>query len=329
MQRRPAIVAHRGASGYLPEHTLAAYDLGIAQGADAFEIDVVPTRDGHLIARHENNIAFSTDVGRHPEFADRRGARVVAGHPQHGWFTEDFTLAEIAALRAIEPLPGIRSTDHDGRYAVPALPEILARRAALAAEHGRPVGLKLEVKTPEYFTEAGLPMAESLIEALGDAHALGADSPVEIMSFDYGFLVRLRGLGVPNRLVFLVEEDLSAPVPGHPAWTYADAVSPAGLAEAAGHVDIIGPGRSVLFPGLPDGSLGSPTALFADAHAAGLRVDCWTFRAENLFLPTDFRVGDDPAGCGDLAGVVSAYVEAGLDTVITDHPDLVVAALGR
>ncbi len=323
MSTRPQIVAHRGASGYLPEHTLAAYELGIRQGADAFEIDVVMTRDGHLVARHESNVAQSTDVGRHPEFADRRTARTVGDHPQHGWFTEDFTLDEIATLRAVEPLPGIRSTAHDGVYAVPALPEILTLRSRLATDLGRDVGLRLEVKSPEYFTEAGLPMEEPLIDALGAAHALGADSPIEIMSFDYGFLVRLRGLGVANPLVFLVEENLAARVPGHPEWTYADAVTPAGLAEVARHVEALGPGRAVLFPGAPDGRLGDPSAVFADAHAAGLRLDCWTFRAENLFLPTEFRVGEDPAGLGDLAGLAAAHVAAGLDTVITDHPDRV------
>ena len=224
-------------------------------------------------------------------------------------------------LRAVEPLPGIRSTEHDGIHAVPALPAILALRGRLASDLGRDVGLKLEVKSPEYFTEAGLPMEEPLIDALAGAHELGTESPVEIMSFDYGFLVRLRGLGVTNRLVFLVEENLPARVPGHPEWTYAEAIAPAGLAEAARHVDAIGPGRAVLFPGTPDGRLGDPAAVFTDVHAAGLRLDCWTFRAENLFLPTDLRVGADPAGLGDLAGLVAAYVDAGLDTVITDHPD--------
>lgn len=326
MTTRPTIVAHRGASGYLPEHTLAAYELGIRQGADAFEIDVVMTRDGVLVARHESNIAQSTDIAGRPEFASARATKQVEGLTQTGWFTEDLTWAQVQQLRAIEPLPGLRSSAHDGEWGIASLTEILDLRSRLSAELGRPVGLKLEVKSPEYFTEIGLPIEPALIEALGAVQALGADSPVEVMSFDYGFLVRLRGLGVDNGLVFLVEGDPHRPVPGHPEWTYGRAVRPAALAEAAQVVTAIGPGRRVLFPGAPEGALGEPSGVFADARAAGLRVDCWTFRAENAFLPPEFRSSDDPAEPGDLAGVVAAYVGAGLDTVITDQPDRVFPA---
>lgn len=323
MTTRPSIVAHRGASGYLPEHTLAAYELGIRQGADAFEIDVVMTRDGVLVARHESNIAHSTDIARRPDFASLRATRAVEGLTQTGWFTEDLTWAEVQRLRAVEPLPALRSTAHDGEWGIASLEQILQLRSRLSEELGRPVGLKLEVKSPEYFTEIGLPIEPALIESLGAAHALGGESPVEVMSFDFGFLARLRGLGVENGLVFLVEEDPHRRVPGHPEWTYGRALRPPALAEVAQVVTAIGPGRRVLFPGAAEGALGEPTSVFADAHAAGLRVDCWTFRAENAFLPPEFRSSEDPTEPGDLAGVVAAYVAAGLNTVITDHPDRV------
>ncbi len=319
---RPGIVAHRGASGYLPEHTLAAYELGIRLGADAFEIDVVMTRDGQLIARHENEIGHSTDIAARAEFGRRRVSRTVGELHEEGWFTEEMSAAEIAGVRAIEPLPQLRSTAHDGRYAVPALPEILTLRAQLSAELARPVGLKVEVKTPQYFRRHGLAMEGSLVAALGAAGMLAADSPVEVMSFELAHLERLRALGVPNGLVFLVEDDPSRLVLDDPLGrSYADHITPRGLAALAPTVTALGPGRRVLFPGVAGGALGEPSRVFADVLAAGLRLDCWTFRAENAFLPTDFRSGEDPTTLGDMAGLVAAYVQEGVDTVITDHPD--------
>ncbi len=318
--RNYAVVAHRGASGYLPEHTLAAYELGIRQGADAFEIDVVPTRDGHLVARHENDLTGSTDVRAHPEFADGRITKEIAGLRHTGWFAEDFTLAELATLRAIEPLPGVRSTEHDGRYAVPTLPEILALRARLSMELGREVGLKLEVKTPEHFATIGVPMTQRLLADLADADMLGAGSPVEIMTFEPHFLRALREQGVGNRLVALIEDEPGRPVPGEAGTTYGELCTRAGLARLRESVEAIGPGRYALFGGAPGTPLGEPSPLFANAKAAGLRLDCWTFRAENAFLPTDFQRGEDPAAYGDLGGLVAAYVHHGLATVITDQP---------
>lgn len=318
----PAVVAHRGASGYLPEHTLAAYELGVRQGADALEIDIVMTRDGQLIARHENEIGRSTDIARRAEYSRRRVARTVEGQRLTGWFTEDFSAAEIAGLRAVEPLPQLRATRHDGRYAVPSLPEILTLRAELAAELVRPVGLKIEVKTPHYFRRLELGIEAPLVTALEAAGVLAPRSPVEIMSFELAHLQRLRALGVPNPLVFLVEEDTARPVPDDPlARTYAEHLTPAGLSALARTVTALGPGRRVLFPGTADGSLGRASRLFAAVHDAGLRLDCWTFRAENAFLPKDFQMGGEPTGYGDMAGLVAAYVQAGVDTVITDHLD--------
>ena len=318
-------MAHRGASGYLPEHTLAAYELGLRLGADAFEIDVVPTADGHLVARHENDLTGSTDVAAHPELADRRTIKVIEGVRHMGWFTEDFTLAEIGTLRAREPLPALRSTEHDGQYAVPALPEILTLRAQLAQEMGRPVGLKLEVKSPVHFAGIGHAVEDLLLRDLAAAGMLGPASPVEIMTFDLHYLRLLRERGVENGMVFLVEEDPSRPVPGEAGATYGDLTTPAGLARVRETAQALGPGRHAHFTGMPGTPLGEPRRLFTDAKAAGLRLDCWTFRAENIFLPTDFTRGDDPAALGDMAGLAAAYVRAGLDTVITDHPDRVLA----
>lgn len=323
MTSRPTIVAHRGASGYLPEHTLAAYELGIRQGADAFEIDVVPTRDGHLIARHENELSNSTDIADRPEFAGRRVSKIIEGVRHEGWFAEDFTLAEVQELRAREPLPGLRSTAHDGRYAVPALPEILALRAALAAQLRRPVGLKLEVKSPAHFAAIGHPIENRLLADLDEHGLLGAASPVEIMCFELHHLRALRARGVENGLVFLIEEDPARAVPGEGGATYGELSTAAGLAQVRRVAHAIGPGRHALFTGMPGGPLGAPRPLFTAAAAAGLRLDCWTFRAENAFLPSDFRSSDDPAALGDLAGLVAAYVRHGLTTVITDQPDAV------
>lgn len=319
----PAVVAHRGASGYLPEHTLPAYELGIRLGADAFEIDVVPTADGHLIARHENDLTGSTDVAAVADLAPYKSTKVVEDLTRTGWFAEDFTLAQIGGLRAREPLPALRSRAHDDLYAVPTLPEILALRASLADDLGRPVGLKLEVKSPSHFASIGHPIEDRLIADLDAAGMLGADSPVEIMTFDLSHLRRLRERGVANTMVFLIEDLPARPVPGESGVTYGQLSTPAGLASVRATAQAIGPGRYALFSGMPGGPLGEPRPLFAHAKAAGLRLDCWTFRAENAFLPTEFRSGDDPRALGDLAGLVTAYLQQGLDTVITDHPDRV------
>ncbi|MFZ1577143.1 MAG: glycerophosphodiester phosphodiesterase family protein, partial [Nostocoides sp.] len=238
---RPAIVAHRGASGYLPEHTLAAYELGIRLGADAFEIDVVPTRDGHLVARHENELSGSTDVADHPRFAARRTTKLVEGTPHTGWFAEDFTLAELGELRAREPLPALRSTAHDDLYAVPDLPTILALRARLAAELDRAVGLKLEVKTPAHFAAIGVPVLDRLVADLDAAGMIAADSPVEIMTFELHHLRALRARGIDNPLVFLVESDPSSVVVGEGGATVADLIAPAGLERVRAVAEALGP----------------------------------------------------------------------------------------
>lgn len=324
------VIGHRGASGYRPEHTLAAYEQAILQCADVIEPDVVPTADGVLVARHENEIGGTTDVADHPEFADRRTTKVVDGREVTGWFTEDFTLAELRTLRATERLPQLRpdNTAFDGLYQVPTLDEVLdlARRSVTC--DGEPVGVAPETKHPTYFESIGLPLTGPLVAEL---EANGLDSrrdPVIVQSFETGNLRELDGL-TDVRLALNVSAsgapyDLVAA--GDPR-TYADLVTPAGLRDVAAYADVVSLAKDVVLPRTDDGTLGGPTRVVRDAHRAGLEVVAWTFRAENTFLPADLRSSDDPAAHGDLAAEVDAFVDAGLDGIFADHPDLAVAAV--
>ena len=306
------VIAHRGASGERPEHTLAAYELAIEQGADFIEPDLVITRDGVLVARHENEISGTTDVADHPEFAARKTTKTVDGTDVTGWFTEDFTLAELKTLRAKERLPGLRSTAYDGRFEIPTFAEVIA----LAKRAG--VGIYPETKHPSYFRALGLPLEEPLVAALDAAGWRTAEAPVFIQSFETGNLERLDGMtGV--RLVQL----FGAP-DEHPFGderTYADLASPAALAALSAHVDGVGPATDWV---LRDGTT---TGFVAAAHAAGLSVHPWTLRAENVFLPADYKVGSDPAAHGDIGGFACALKAAGVDGLFSDFPGRVADAL--
>ena len=326
----PIVIAHRGASGYRPEHTLEAYRLAIEMGADFIEPDLVSTRDGVLVVRHENEIGGTTDVAAHPEFAARRTTKSVDGTPVTGWFTEDFTLAELRTLRARERLPQLRpgSAAYDGRFAIATLDEVIALAREESAARGRTIGIYPETKHPSYFDSIGLPLEPALLEALGRVGWTDAASPVFIQSFETENLRMLRGrTGV--RLVLLME-DTGAPYDlarrGDPR-TYADLATPAGLAEVATYADAIGPGKARVIPRGADGRLGVPSSLVADAHAAGLLVHPWTFRAENYFLPAGLQAGDPaepafPRGHGDLRAEVAAFLAAGVDGVFADYPDI-------
>jgi len=320
------VIAHRGASGSRPEHTLEAYALAVAMGADVVEPDLVSTRDGVLVARHENEISGTTDVASRPEFADRRTVRTVDGETVEGWFVEDFTLAEVKTLRAVERLPGLRpgSAAYDGLFEVPTLGEVLDLVARLSAERGRPVGLYPETKNPSHFASIGLALEGPLVRALHAAGYRGREAPVWIQSFEVGNLRRLRGM-TALRLVQLAYPGGRPADAADSTATYDAMMTPEGLAEAARYADGIGVARAFVLP--PDG--GPPTRLVADAHAAGLDVHVWTVRAENAFLPAALRRGADPAALGDVASEVHALVAAGVDGLFTDHPDLVLAALGR
>ena len=326
------MIAHRGASAHLPEHTLAAYARAIADGADFIEPDLVMTRDGVLVARHENEIAGTTDVAAHPEFAARCAVKHIDGVEVEGWFVEDFTLAELRTLRARERLPALRGTRHDGLYPVATLDEIVALAARESALRGRVVGLIPEVKHGTYFSGIGLPLEDALMDALA-AHAYTRTAPVEIQSFEVGNLRYLDGerrrRGMTNlRLLQLLGEPNEQPydvAAAGGALDYAAMTTPQGLREIANYADAIGPSSRMLLPLTPAGGFGVPTTLVHDAHAVGLEVHAYTFRPENAFLPPALRTGDDAQRneAGSLAEI-RACLAAGMDAFFTDDP-----ALGR
>lgn len=335
---RPIVIGHRGACGYVPEHTLTSYFIAMQSGADYVEPDLVMTRDAVLVARHENEIGGTTDVAQHPRFADRRTTKTIDGVPVTGWFTEDFTLAELKTLRARERIPEVRpgNTRFDGQFEVPTLEEILAlvagvqqqrETAAQALGLAPPAGIGVypETKHPTYFARLGLAMEELLVSTL---HRYGYSGPrglAFIQCFEVSNLKAMRRM-TELPIVQLLEAE-GAPhdfVAGGDRRTYADLIGPGGLAEIATYANAIGPYKEMLIPRRADGTLGSPTGLLKEAHAHGLQVHAWTFRAENSYLPADLRrgAGDAPHGLGDLQTELLRYLEAGLDGFFTDHPDL-------
>jgi glycerophosphoryl diester phosphodiesterase len=327
-RRLPLVIGHRGASGYRPEHTLASYRLAIGMGADYIEPDLVSTKDHVLVARHENDITGTTDVAAHPEFADRRTTKTIDGRAITGWFTEDFTLAELRTLRAVERLPDLRpaNTAFNGLYQVPTLQEVidLAKRAG--------VGIYPETKHPTYFDSIGLSLEEPLLATL---RANGLDrrgAKVFIQSFETANLKELSGkTRLP--LVQLIDE-VGAPydlvVAGDPR-TYADLVTPEGLAEIATYADGVGPSKNLIVPRDAAGNLLAPTTLVRDAHRAGLVVHPWTFRRENNFLPLDFRQGNPTSpeflrATGDFPAELRLFFRLGVDGLFSDNPDTAVAS---
>ena len=317
------VIAHRGASGERPEHTLEAYRLAIEQGADVIEPDVVSTRDGVLVARHENEISGTTDIASRAEFADRRTTKTIDGVEVTGWFTEDFDLDEIKTLRAVERLPDLRpqSAAYDGRFEVPTLDEVITLALEAGAERGRPVGLYPETKHPTHFRRIGLPLEAPLVEALHGAGWTSRSDPVWIQSFEVGNLELLRGM-TDLRLVQLAHPG-GAPA-DRPETPYDAMMTPDGLATVATYADAVG----VAAPFVLEDDLSS-SSLVEDAHRAGLDVHVWTLRPENHFLPPALRRGNDPAAHGDLEAVVGALEAASVDGVFSDFPGLVLRALGR
>lgn len=326
----PLVIGHRGASGYRPEHTQASYALAARMGADCIEPDVVSTADRVLVARHENEISGTTDVADHPEFADRKTSKTIAGRQVAGWFTEDFTLAELKTLRAVERLPELRqeNTTFDGRFQVPTLDEVLQLRARLAEELKRDLCVYVETKHPAYFDSIGLSLTEPLAQALKRAHLDRRNAPVFVQSFELTNLRELDeelGLKVPLVLLISTGAPYDLVAAGDPR-TYADLVTADSLLELSDHIEGIGPSKDLVIPLEADGRLGERTSLVEDGHAAGLVVHPYTFRAENTFLPTDLRSSQDPAAVGDLRAEITAYLEAGIDGFFTDQPDMGVAA---
>jgi glycerophosphoryl diester phosphodiesterase len=315
------LIAHRGASADRPEHTLMAYALAIEQGADFIEPDLVSTRDGVLVARHENEISGTTDVASRPEFAARRTTKTIDGESFTGWFTEDFTLAELKTLRARERLPQLRpaNTRFDGQEGVPTLDEIIALVKAAEQRTGRRIGLYPETKHPSYHRSIGLPLEERLLETLGRHGYSRREDPIFIQSFEVGNLEALRPR-TRLRLVQLVAPGGSPP--DRPAQSYASMITPAGLKAIAAYADGVGAEKSLVIPRNAAGRLAAPTDLPARARAAGLALHLWTFRPENFFLPAEHRSEGTPADRGAAADEIRAYLATGIDGLFSDSvPD--------
>jgi len=331
---KPLVIGHRGASALRPEHTLASYQKAIDDGADIIEPDLVATKDGVLVARHENDITGTTNVAELPQFADRRRIKVIDGERIDGWFTEDFTLAELKSMRARERIPKLRpyNAKLDGQFEVPTFDEILKLVEQAAARRGSPIGIYPELKHPSYFRGIGLPLEEKLAAALqGNAYAKTA--PVYVQSFEVGPLrtmKRLLGTSMPNlRVVQLIGNPRNRPADWRLAGdsrTYASMLTPLGLREVATYANGIGPEKSLVIPRDAQGNLAAPTALVTHAHAAGLIVHPYTFRPENSFLPKSLRApgGDATRNPAGMEREVQAFVAAGVDGFFTDDP-----ALGR
>lgn len=308
------VIAHRGASGERPEHTLAAYERAIDEGADYIELDVVPTKDGHLVARHESEISGTTDVAIHPEFAARMTTRNVDGTEINGWFTEDFTLAELKTLRAKERMPGLRPGNalFDGLYQVPSLEEVLALVRAKEAEKGRRVGLYIELKHPSHFKAEGFDTAWMLLADLKVAGIGGPGDPVIIQCFEVGTLMQLRSQ-TPLMLVQLIDSE-GGPA-DQPGTLYSAMLGESGLRGVRLYADGVGLDME-LFNGDPV----QAAAMIGQAKAVGLAVHVWTLRRENRYLPPSFRLGKNPDAPGDFTGAWAALKAAGAGGVFTDNP---------
>lgn len=316
---KPLVIAHRGASGERPEHTLMGYRLAIAQGCDFIEPDCVATKDGHLVVRHENEIGGTTDVAKHAEFAGRRTTKTIDGEAVTGWFTEDFTLAELKTLRARERLPQLRpgSAEFDGREAIPTYQEVVELAKAESKRLGRTIGTYPEMKHPSYFAGIGLPLEGRLLDAL-KANGLNTPSaPVFVQCFEVEPLKTFHKLGGRARRVMLVSQG-PAPV---------DVKSAAGIRAIAAFAEGLGPEWPLVVP-TSGGVLGAPTDLVANAHASGLAIHPWTVRAENAFLPKSLQRGSSPADHGDVDAVFRALWASGIDGLFSDFPGLAAKSRG-
>jgi glycerophosphoryl diester phosphodiesterase len=342
----PVVIGHRGACGYVPEHTLTSYFIAMQDGVDYVEPDLVMTKDGVLVARHENEIGGTTDVARRPEFANRRTTKTIDGTAHDGWFTEDFTLAELKTLRARERIPAVRpgNTRFDGQFQIPTLEEILAlvagvqqQREVNARQLGlpapKPIGVYPETKHPTYFQGLGLGMEDLLVSTLHRHGYSGPNGLAIIQCFEVANLKAMRRK-TELPIVQLMEAE-GGPydfVAKGDETTYRDMTTAAGLAEVATYATGIGPYKLQVIPRNADDTLGIPTSLVKDAHAAGLKVHAYTFRAENQYLPKNLRAGGSPHEPGDLRAELLAYLDvgpdgdAGLDGFFTDHADYGVEA---
>ena len=327
----PTIIGHRGASGYRPEHTFGSYQLALDLGADIVEAgDLVPTRDGHLVCRHEPEIGGTTDVADHPEFASRKTTKVLDGVSVTGWFTEDFTLAELKRLRAVERIPANRPHNslYNGRWEIPTFEEVLCWQDEQTRKRGKQVWIYPETKHPTYFRALGLGLEERVAKLLKEHGKDKKNSPVILQSFEPTSIQRLNRL-VGNPLVVLLSGANTQPwdfvTTGDPR-TVADLVKPAGLKEIASYAQGISPTLDLVIPRDAAGRLTEPTTLVRDAHRAGLILHPYTMRNENPFLPANFRKGTDADAYGDVFGAYRTYFATGIDGVFTDNADTGVLA---
>ncbi|MCS5732635.1 glycerophosphodiester phosphodiesterase family protein [Herbiconiux daphne] len=329
---RPLVIGHRGASGYRPEHTASAYELAFALGADAVEPDVVLSLDGVPVVRHENEISGTTDVSTRGEFASRRTTKSVDGEALSGWFTEDFTWAELGTLKARERLPAIRpsSASFDDRFGILRLSDVLKIVDDCASEQGVARSAVVELKHATYFDSIGLPLGEIVAAELADAGWSERPEQLVVESFEKTVLAGLAAAGLPARYVFLLEAS-GAPFDeiarsGAKARDYAAFLTDDGLAALAAEVDGISLDTALIVPRDLTGAAHAPSDVVHRAHAAGLDVFTWTLRAENRFLPRNYRIGHDKAAHGQWEQYFRSVLESGVDGVFADQPDLAVAA---
>ena len=336
----PTLIAHRGASALRPEHTLAAYSQAIDDGADIIEPDLVITKDGVLVARHENAIAIlnadgtvreaTTDIATRAEFASLLTTKTIDGITVRGWFTEDLTLAQLKTLRAVERIPAIRPANaaFNGQFPVPTLEEVIDLAKSKSIEKGRTIGVYPETKHPTYFKSIGLPLELRLIDVLAANGWNSKDAPVFIQSFEVGNLKEMRTLTTARITQLLSSQgrpfDFVAAGPGE-ARSYADLITPAGLREVATYANGIGPSKDMVIP-VVSGALGTPTALVANAKAANLLIHIYTLRPENNFLPATLKKAPatDNTLRGDSVTEIQTFLQAGIDGFFADD-----SAVGR
>ncbi|MFG1640283.1 glycerophosphodiester phosphodiesterase [Amycolatopsis sp. NPDC049252] len=326
----PVIIGHRGAPGYRPEHTLASYELAYRMGVSWVDVDLVPTKDGQLVARHEPEIGGTTDVARHPEFANRKKTLVIDGVSTTGWFTQDFTLAELKTLRAVERIPANRphNTLYNGRYQIASFQEVLDLTKRLGKELHRTLGTYPEVKHSTFFQSIGNPVEPKLVSALKKNGLDRPDAPAIIQSFEVSNLIALHKQ-VRTPLLQLTSAS-GAPadfVASGDKRTYADLVTASGLREVAKYAKYLGPDKGQIIPLDAAGNLTKPSSIVADAHKAGLKVQPYTFRNENPFLPANLRSSAEPDAYGDVFTEEAAFLKAGVDGFFADQADTALESL--
>ena len=329
LNTKPIIIAHRGASGYMPEHTIGAYSLAIDMGADFIEPDLVFTKDGHLICRHENEISQTTNIAQKPEFASRKTKKTIDGQSHEGWFTEDFTLAEIKTLRCQERLPQLRPLNmkYDGQEQIPTFQELLAFRAQMSVQHGRMIGIYPETKHPSYFASIGYDFDEPLLKDITMAGLNSKTAPIFIQSFETQNLKRLAAK-TEVKLIQLIDDAGGAwDTQSAPDLSYAYLASAPGLKNIADYAYGVGPYKGWIVPRDKDGKSLAATDFITNAHNVGLKVHPWTFRAENYFLPKEMRSRDfgsqnHLALHGEAELEIKQFIALGVDGFFTDFADI-------